>query len=364
MDTTGLMHWRTHNVRLAGPPLDGPGDVVAWFGAAQSQDYGPAKWSVGTRTAGATDADLDRALADGTILRTHVLRPTWHFVTPADIRWMLELTGPRVHVFNSYYYHQLGLDQPLLARCAMLLADALRGGNQLTRKQVVALLAGAGVEAAGPRLAYIIMYAELEGVVCSGALAGKQHTYALLEERAPDAVSLTRDEALAELTARYFTSHGPATAKDFRWWSSLTLGEIQRGLELAADRLDSADVDGLTYWFAAGPVPDGDVPAISLLQPYDEYLVGYTESKHLLDIDGSAAALPPRESAYNNVMLAGTQVAGRWKRTVKRDSVHIDALLHHPFDAARTDALHAAAASHGEFLGLPATVSVEHWDVQ
>jgi hypothetical protein len=215
---------------------------VRWLGAAQSQDYHPAKWSVAERTGGVGDATMDRAFADGTILRTHILRPTWHFVLPADIRWLLQLTAPRVHALNAYPYRRLGLDDAVLAKSAALLAGALRGGNQRTRKELGAVLEGAGVATDGFRLAYILMHAELNGLVCSGAPRGRQHTYALLDERAE---RRTRDEALAKLTLRYFTSHGPATAKDLRWWSSLTAADVATGLELVGSQLGREVVDGV-----------------------------------------------------------------------------------------------------------------------
>ncbi|HVD13720.1 MAG TPA: winged helix DNA-binding domain-containing protein [Actinomycetota bacterium] len=346
-----------HTVRLSGPRFGAPEEVVGWLGAVQSQDYGPAKWSVGQRTAGVGDAELDRAFADGTILRTHVLRPTWHFVLPAEIRWMLELTGPRVHALNAYYYRQLGLDQDVLAKATALLVGALRGGNQLTRKELAAVVEGAGIATKGFRFAYILMNAELNGVICSGALQGKQHTYALLEERAPQASGLGHDEALAELTLRYFTGHGPATEKDLRWWSSLTAADVTKGLELVGPRLGHEVVDGVTYWFAE-PAPrlDTAAPTVHLLQGYDEYIVGYSESKYVLDLAGTARSRIQDRAVPNHVLILDGQVAGHWKRTLKRGSVTIEAVLYAPFDHAQAAALQAAADRHGEFLGLPATV--------
>ncbi len=212
-------HRRLHNQLLIQHPFDQPNEVVAWLGAVQAQEYGHAKWALGMRLPGATDVDVERAIAEGSILRTHVMRPTWHFVTSADIRWMLELTGPRVHALNAYYYRQQGLDDALFARSNAVLAKALAGGNYLTRPELQAALAGAGIVAdGGLRASYLMMRAELDMLICSGPRRGKQFTYALLDERAPAASSLPRDEALAELTRRYFTSHGPATLKDFAWW--------------------------------------------------------------------------------------------------------------------------------------------------
>lgn len=165
------------NLRLWGDPFDAPQDVVSWLCAVQSQNYGPAKWSIAQRTAGVGDADIDRAFADGAILRTHVLRPTWHFVAPADIKCMLQLTAPRVHALNAYMYRQLELDDAVLKKCNQLLAGVLRGGAQLTRKELGAVLEGAGVAADGFRLAYILMNAELSGIVCSGrSREGSTHT--------------------------------------------------------------------------------------------------------------------------------------------------------------------------------------------
>jgi hypothetical protein len=357
MESSDIARWRMHNLRLSGPPFEAPEDVVHWLGAVQSQDYGPAKWSVAERTNGVSDAAMDRAFAAGTMLRTHVLRPTWHFVLPADIRWLLELTGPRVQAMNAFIYRREGLDDTVLEKCNALLAGALQGGNQLTRNEVAAMLERAGITAARFRLAYILMNAELEGVVCSGAPNGRQHTYALLEERAPQADPLSHDEALAELTRRYFTSHGPATAKDFKWWSSLTAADVKRGLELAASQLQREVIDGVPYWFAASaPTQEAASPTVHLLQGYDEYLVGYSESKYVLDVSGAARSLPQDKAIPNGVAILDSPVTGHWKRTVRKDAVVVEVALYEPFDDTKARALQAAADRHGQFLGLPATV--------
>lgn len=253
-DRLELAHRRTGAVGLGGAqpaPFADAADVVGWFGGLQSQDYHVAKWALALRLGpGVTDADLDRAFDDGVILRTHVLRPTWHFVAPGDLRWLLELTAPRIHALNTYAYRLGELDGPLLRRTTDLIADAVADGNHLTRTEIAALLARHGITAAGFRLGYILIHAELERMICSGPLRGKQHTYALLEERVPRAASLERDAALAELVRRFFTSHGPATTKDLAWWSSLTRADIATGLSLAGDALESTDVDGSTFWSA------------------------------------------------------------------------------------------------------------------
>jgi hypothetical protein len=201
------------------------------------------------------------------------------------------------------------------------------------------------------------MNAELNGVVCSGPLRGKQQTYALLDERAPHAKRLSRDEALAELTLRYFTSHGPATAKDFRWWSSLTAAEIKRGLEMVAPGLEHEVFDGVSYWFAPStPHPLPAPPAVQLLQAYDEYIVGYSESKYVLNISGDARWMARARPIFNGVVILDGQVAGYWRRTPRSDSVLVEVAHHTPLDATQTRALHASATAYGAFLGLTAQV--------
>nr|MDQ6908888.1 winged helix DNA-binding domain-containing protein [Chloroflexota bacterium] len=227
-----IAHVRLHNHHIAGTKLAAPDAVVRWLGAVQSQDYAGAKWAVGQRMHDTTDAALDQAFADGAILRTHVMRPTWHFVAPADIRWLLALTAPRVNATNAYHYRKHGLNDATFARSNAALTNALRGGAQRTRTELASVLQQAGIATNDLRLGLIMMRAELDGVVCSGARRGKQFTYALLDERAPPAETLARDEALAELTRRYMTSHGPATVQDFVWWSGLTMTDAKAGLEM------------------------------------------------------------------------------------------------------------------------------------
>ena len=208
-----VAHHRIRNLRISRLlPCASAIEVVRHLAAVQSQEYPSGKWSVGHRTRGVSDADLDRAFEEGQILRTHVLRPTWHFVLPADIRWLLELTGPRVHALNAYYARQGGLDDDALLAGQRALAHALEDGRHLTRAELVTVLLQAGFDLKGLGLAYMIMHAELNGVICSGGMRGKQHTYALLESRAPHAPRLSPDEALAELVRRLLRQ--PRTSVD------------------------------------------------------------------------------------------------------------------------------------------------------
>jgi hypothetical protein len=347
------------NQRLIGAGCATAEEVVGWLGAVQSQDYGPAQWSVAQRSANLTEADLEQALNAGAILRTHVLRPTWHFVRPADIRWMLELTRARVHAMSAYGERREELDAAVFKQSFAALVRGLEGGRHLTRPEIAACLQQAGVVAQAGRLGHILMRAELEGLICSGARKGKQHTYALLDERAPAARRLSRDEALVTLCVRYFTSHGPASARDFHWWSSLSMADVRRGLAMADSALDSDAVDGVTYWFAASSAPSttGSRQA-HLLHMFDEYVVGYSETRGAFDVAGIVGSLFQTINERQGVLTHDSQITGTWRRTISRDEVLIETRPYAPLDSAQMEALQAQAERLGAFLGRPAALRV------
>jgi hypothetical protein len=357
--TLRIARRRLFNERLWGPPAERPEDVIGALGAVQAQDYAGAKWSVGRRCARVTDAGVERALDEGTILRTHVLRPTWHFVRASDIRWILELTRERVHALNAYYYRRLGLDEDAFRRTERLLRRVLRDGNHLTRPEIRSAFEKDGFEAAGVRLAFALMHAELDGIVCNGIRRGNEHTYALLDERAPEAPSTSREEAAAELVRRFFTSHGPATVADLRWWSSLRVSEIRVGLEAAGDALDKEIVGGLTYWSGTDPPPGASPrPAVLLLQGFDEYLVAYSDTKHVFDAAGVRASLPDARVLSTGVLLAGTQLGGHWKRRAAKDQVVVEVTPYRPLTDRENAALRTEGRRLGEFLDVPVRLEV------
>jgi hypothetical protein len=354
-----IARWRMHNQRLTGAGCVTADDVVGWLGAVQSQDYGPAQWSIAQRSGQLTEADLEQALNAGTILRTHVLRPTWHFVRPADIRWMLELTRPRVHALSASGERRQELDAAVFKQAFAALVRALEGGRHLTRTEIAACLQQAGVVAQAGRLGHILMRAELEGLLCSGARKGKQHTYALLDERVPPARRMSPDEALVELTVRYFTSHGPASARDFHWWSSLSMAQVGRAIAAADSLLDCQAVDGVTYWFAASSAPSTRVSQRAhLLHMFDEYVVGYSETRRAFDAAGIGWSLFQTINERQGVLTVDSQVKGTWRRTISRQEVLIQARLYAPLESAQTGSLQAEAERLGRFLRRPATLRV------
>jgi hypothetical protein len=340
---------RLNNQCITGTGTTRPEDVVAWLGAVQAQDYLAAKWALALRMRkSGTNAEIDQALDEGRILRTHVMRPTWHFVTPSDICWLLELTAARTQRALAYAYRQFELDPAMRLRVLSVFEHALRDGQYLTRGELGFELARAGIAASGIRLALLAIHAESEGILSSGPRRGKELTYGLLALRVPPAPRLSRDEALAELTKRYFKSHGPATIRDFVWWSGLTAIEARRGLEINGGRHHA--VDGLTYWTI------GDRPSrrtrrknIHLLPIYDEYLVAYRDLE----------AVPRRaglRGTLQQALLVDGQVAGTWKGVRKTDSVVIDVVAHRRLTAPEREALAQAAARYGRFLEMPASV--------
>jgi hypothetical protein len=348
---------RLLNQHIARPAFKTPADVVDWLVAVQAQDYTGAKWALGLRLRGASDDDIERAFAAGDILRTHVLRPTWHFVTPADIRWLLALTAPRVHALNALYYRRLELDRTVFKRSHAALVKALRGGKQLTRDELRAVFQKAGIATTGElRMSYLMMQAELDGIVCSGPRRGKQFTYALLAERAPHARTLERDEALAELARRYFVGRGPASVQDFAKWSGLTIRDAGRGLEDVKGQLRREVVDGQTYWLpASASLTKVKSPTAHLLSIYDEYVSGYKDRSAIAG-ERQAARLNALGNALSYIVIVDGRIVGTWKRTLSKDAVAIETHIFTTLTKAENRAVAQAAQRYGEFLGLLVTL--------
>jgi hypothetical protein len=271
---------------------------------------------------------------------------------PEDIRWMLELTGPRIESFCQYYYRKIGLDSKTLQKSNALLAKTLPG-KQCTRAELKQTFEAANIDTSGLRLGFLVMHAELSALICSGALRGKQHTYTLLEERAPKARSLPRDEALAELTKRYFTSHGPAQVQDFAWWSGLTVGDAKKGLDIVTPELLHETVDGKAFWFAPNKaIPAFTSPLVQLLPNYDEFLGSYKD--HVPSMRPDIVLKPDRRSVVfaNHIIVLDGTVVGGWRRELKKNEVLIEATLLKRLTAAERHALESAAADYGHFLQL------------
>lgn len=354
-----LISERLRNQHLTRPGRRNPAQVVASLGAMQAQDYPAVTWAIGLRAPGCHTANIEEAFNAGAILRTHVLRPTWHFVAAEDIKWMVELSAPRVHASNSYYYKQSGLDAKVFARSCAMIHRVLEGEQHKTRAELAVALKRAKVPADGLRLAYIMMFAELDGVICSGPRRGKQFTYALLAERAPKARSLDRPDAVAELVKRYFSSHGPATIRDFVWWSGLTVRDAELGLEAAKPKLRKETIEGHDYWSASSRASAPAKGSTALLLPnYDEYLIAYKDRGAVVDSARAANIVARSNGAFPHHLVIDGRLAGSWRRTIKGNSVLIEVAPYNKLTPVQSRAVMSAADCYGEFLGLPASLSI------
>ncbi|HEU5107379.1 MAG TPA: winged helix DNA-binding domain-containing protein, partial [Micromonosporaceae bacterium] len=292
-------------------------------------------------------------LDSGAVVRTHVLRPTWHFVRAEDICWLLDLTAPRVQrVIVQQLRAVHGLDERATGRAVAAVLDALESRGQLTRAQLADELRGRGVDTTGQSLMILLAHVELDGLICSGGVADGEHTYALMARRVPSPRRLDRADALAELALRYFTGHGPATERDLAYWATLTLTDVRAGLRRVRDRLDSFAHDGRTYWHAPGDAPAGPLdPAGHLLQVLDETYRGYQDSRWVLDAAGRVPRA--RESAIG-MALVDAQLVAAMRRTVTGKQVRFDLRPYQSLAPRQRDALEQAAARYGRFLGLDA----------
>ena len=359
------MHDEICRQRLAGQFLTTAGpdtgaDVVRALGAVQAQDYAGAKWAVAQRTTGRTDAEIERELETGQILRTHVLRPTWHFVVPADIRWMLELTASRVMAMMAPANRRLELDPSVYRRAYRVLTRALAGGHCLTRSELAADFARAGIsDARGQRLAHLMMQAELDGVVCSGPRRGTEFTYALLEERVPAAPALARDEALAELTRRYFTRRGPATPRDFAWWSGLTVADAKRGIALLGSALERLTIADTHHWTTgdAPPLPRRALSA-HLLPNYDEYFIGFRDRTAIGRRVRDTSTVTGGNALIPHVIVVNGELVGIWRRVLEKDRVVVMLEPHTALTRREVDRVTAEARRFGRFLDRPVDVQL------
>ena len=352
-----LAQRRLENQYLVAPTLTDPPAVVRALGAVQAQDYGSAKWAIAQRTQGLADADVERAIASGAILRTHVLRPTWHFVLPEDARWMLELTAPRVRGAMAYYHRKWELDAKTFQKSQGAMEHALRDGAHLTRGELTEALRRAGVNVtAGERVGHLLMQAELDHVIISGARRGKQFTYALFDARVPAAQPRDRDEALLDLTRRYFATRGPATLQDFAWWSGLTVTDGKRGVEAAATFLARETLDGAVYWHARSVRASRRRSRVAHLLPnYDEYFIGFKDRAAFGERLSGIRTKRRINALRGHILFVDGQIVGGWRRMVgKTVEVALELLV--PLTKPERGLVRRAAERFGEFLGLPVRV--------
>jgi hypothetical protein len=335
--------------------FDTPAQTVTWMGAMQAQDPRAVQWALGLRTRVSSVDAIEAAVADGSVIRSHVFRGTWQYVARDDVRWMLALVGPRLIERGAARNRQFGLDSKTFGRCCDRLSRALAGGTELTRTEVRAVLQRARIATDAPRLSHILGRAELAGVICGGSPHGKAHTYALLDDRVPTGRALSREQALDALAVRYFRSRGPATVHDFAWWAGLTVGEAREAAEIARDRVVPRQIDGATYWVTADgkrpPTPRR--PSVHLLPAFDEYLVAYRDRSAVFD-PAHARKINAGGGMLSPVVVIDGRVAGVWTRVLGDGVVTVTVRPFRRLPQRERRAVTAAAERYAAFLGREA----------
>jgi hypothetical protein len=345
---------RLVNQRIDGEKFEKPEEVVRWLGAIQAQDYLQSLWAIGLRLKSATVADIEQAILDGKIVRTWPMRGTLHFVPPEDAKWRLKLSASRMLARDGRRLKQLGLDEEIMERCKELFYGALKGNKRLSRPEMMTLLEEAGISTENQRGYHILWYVSQTGLICLGPMQDKKQTFVLLDEWVPNSRELSREESLAELTWRYFASHGPATVHDFAWWAGLTVPEARSGLETASPGLISEKLDGKEYWMtsdAPGRIAH-DKSSMHLLPGFDEYLLGYKDRSAVLAVEDAPKVVPGKNGVFLPTLVGGGRVVGTWKRRLKKNSIDIELRPFTHLGDSEERAIEAAK-SYSDFVGLP-----------
>lgn len=351
-DASQIARRRLASHHLDGRGFDEPAEVVRWLGMVQAQDYLAALWAVGVRLREASEASVEQALAERQIIRTWPARGTLHLAAAEDARWLLALLVPRNRPRAAGRHRQLGLEEADFTRARDLFAAALQGGKQLSRAAMYQVLETGGIATAGQRGIHILARLSEEAFLCFGVREGKQQRFTLLDEWLPPTPAKSRDEALAELARRFFTSHGPAALPDFAWWSGLTMAEAREGVALARPPLLTELIDGKSYWFSpSAPLP-AELPPPVLLPAFDEYLVGYRDRDAVLE-HGFVKQYNAGGGMLNPTIVIDGRVAGVWKRTIQKKAVVVTPAWFARPDATQREAFFRAAQMYGAFLGFP-----------
>lgn len=333
-----------------------PKDIVDWMGAMQAQDYAMAKWGIGMRLPQSTRQDVEKAIDTGKIIRTHVLRPTWHFVSPEDIYWMLELTAPRLKRSMRSRDKELGLTETLYTKSNSIIEKALEKDTYLTREELMIKLQKAKIPTHDYRSGHLMFRAELDGIACGGAAKNKKQTYALLSKRVKRTTALNKDEALAKLARRYFSSHCPATLKDFIWWSGLSVKDAQNGLDLVKPHFISEIIGAETYWLSNSFAKFSTSKASAHLLPaFDEFTISYKDRSATLPLGHQKKAFTSN-GIFKPVVIVNGEGIGLWKRILKKEKVIIETELFKKPTVAVKDLIKKAGERYGRYLEMPAEI--------
>jgi hypothetical protein len=323
MNMRDLLHYRLHQQQISRQQFSKPEEVVKWMGAMQAQDYAGCKWAVGLRVPGATHAQIEKAIDTGKIIRTWSFRGTWQLMAPEDTRWILELLQPRMVTLYGSNFKRLGVDAAVIKKSRGVLERILRDGKAMTRNEIRIALEAKGIATGELRLAFILLRAALDRLICQGPMQGKAFTFVLMDDWVRKSKKLQREEALAELVLRYFVSHGPATVADAAWWSGLTQADVKVGIAAAGKGLEFGVWGGKTYYFAAGMDAVKKTSAVYLLPPFDEYLVAYKDRSDAVEDEYVRKVMGAGNGIFSPVVVVKGKVVGTWKREFQKDGVKV-----------------------------------------
>lgn len=351
MTLQDIANARLHGQMIARTKLKTPEQVVKYMGAMQAQDFAMSKWAVGLRMANGTDKKVQDALDKGRIIRTHLMRPTWHLVCAEDVHWLLGLTAPQILQLSKSYWKQRSLTEDIFKKTNRLIVKALEKDNCLTRDDLKLVIEAAKIDTTDNALSHFMGRAELEMLICSGPMKGNKQTYMLLDERVPGGKKLPQDEALAELATRYFTAHSPATLQDFVWWTGLPVALAKRAISIIDGNLKTIKAEETEYYVPAQWRKPVVKDAVHLLPAFDEYLISYKDRSAALDPKHHKKTITSNGIFWPVVVVNG-KIEGLWKRTVKGDKVSITTDIFGKPDRKLKELVQAEAERVANFLQL------------
>jgi hypothetical protein len=348
MNISNIAQIRLVNQQIASTKLKTVKDLVGWMCAMQAQDYAMAKWAIGVRLPQLTENEIEQAFNKGDILRTHILRPTWHFITANNIYWMLNLTAPHIKASTQTRLKNLELDPATLLKSFDIIIKTLSGGKHFTREEIIKKVEQQGIIINNHRSSHIMFQAELEGIVCSGKMKGKNQTYALLEERVPKPPPMLREEALTQLARQYFISHCPATISDFVWWSGLTIREAKQAIELIKQEIVAETTENNTYYISNNYKETNIKDTVYLLPAFDEFLISYRNRDASLDMADNKKAISDN-GIFRPIIVQNGKVTGLWNRTQKKDKIIIQATPFQSFNSSAKEKIEQSAKAYAFF---------------
>jgi hypothetical protein len=350
MKIIDIPYLRLYNQQIIGSKFRTPKEIVGWMGAMQAQDFGMSKWAVGVRLDGSTDQTIASAIDKGEIIRTHLMRPTWHLIASDDIYWMLELTVPQIKGIMKFRDKVLELDPAIYEKTNFIIANALQGGKHLSREELTLELEMANIPTDYNKVSHFLMRAEINELVCSGKTINNKSTFALLSERVPHVKRFSREESASKLALSYFLSHGPAILQDFIWWSGLPITLSRHALESIKSKLVSEKVENQTFWFSDSiSIPAPDKNTVFLLPAYDEFTISYRDRTVSLTLEMHRKAISSN-GIFRPIVVINGEVVGLWRKTTQKDKIRVEVNLFQPVGIVLKELIEETTVRYGNYL--------------